>query len=220
MTTRMRSLRNFRNPIGCLILLAALGAAAGCSTAENPTGSGTNMNHVLPSGSSVPGWLVVPSGGSHASTATQDYIANGGASGCTECHGSDLSGGISGVFLLRKPGRVPPRSDRRHLGNRPSRGAAARRFREEGPGQLRVRLLPDLSRRRLPDSPGRIHVLHLPHDCAARAEAVARLPVHPHEHGYGERAGLRAVPLPELPEQPGEPSGHARPGGDRARMLQ
>lgn len=97
MTTKMRSLRNFRNPIGCLILLAALGAAAGCSTAESPSGSGTNMNHVLPSGSSVAGWLVTPSGGSHASTATLDYIANGGSSGCTECHGSDLSGGISKV---------------------------------------------------------------------------------------------------------------------------
>jgi predicted CxxxxCH...CXXCH cytochrome family protein len=97
MTTRMRSLRNFRNPIGCLILLAALGAASGCSNAETPSGSATNMNHVLPSGSSVPGWMVVPSGGSHTSTATQDYIANGGASGCTECHGSDLSGGISGT---------------------------------------------------------------------------------------------------------------------------
>jgi predicted CxxxxCH...CXXCH cytochrome family protein len=97
MTTKMRSLRNFRNPIGCLILLAALGAAAGCSTAEPPGGSGTNMNHVLPSGASVAGWLVTPSGGSHASTATLDYIATGGSSGCTECHGSDLSGGISKV---------------------------------------------------------------------------------------------------------------------------
>lgn len=97
MTTKSRSLRNFRNPIGCLILLAALGAAAGCSTAETPGGSATNMNHVLPSGSSVPGWLVVPSGGSHASTATLDYIANGGSSGCAQCHGSDLSGGISNV---------------------------------------------------------------------------------------------------------------------------
>ena len=97
MTTKMRSLRNFRNPIGCLILLAALGAAAGCSTAESPNGSATNMNHVLPSGDSVSGWMVVPTGGSHTSTATQDYIANGGTSSCTECHGSDLAGGISGV---------------------------------------------------------------------------------------------------------------------------
>ena len=103
MTTRMRSLRDFRNPIGCLILLAAFAAAAGCSTAETPNGSGTNMNHVLSSGSSVPGWLVVPSGGSHASTATLDYIAKGGSSGCTECHGSDLSGGISNVSCFGNP---------------------------------------------------------------------------------------------------------------------
>ena len=103
MTTKMRSLRNFRNPIGCLILLAALGAAAGCSTAESPSGSGTNMNHVLPSGSSVSGWLVVPSGGTHTSTATLDYIANGGSSGCTQCHGSDLSGGISRVSCFGNP---------------------------------------------------------------------------------------------------------------------
>jgi len=97
MTTKMPSLRNFRNPIGCLFLLAAFAAAAGCSTAETPGGSGTNMNHVLPSGSSVSGWVVTPSGGTHASTATLDYIANNGSSGCTQCHGSDLSGGISGV---------------------------------------------------------------------------------------------------------------------------
>ncbi|MHB1012723.1 MAG: hypothetical protein ACYC37_07455 [Desulfobacteria bacterium] len=101
MTTKLRSLRNFRNPIGCLILLAVLGAAAGCSTAESPGGSG--MNHVLPSGSSVSGWLVVPSGGSHASTATLDYIANGGSSGCTQCHGSDLAGGISRVSCFGNP---------------------------------------------------------------------------------------------------------------------
>jgi len=55
MTTKMRTLRDFRNPIGCLILLAAFAAAAGCSTAESPSGSATNMNHVLPSGSSVAG---------------------------------------------------------------------------------------------------------------------------------------------------------------------
>jgi len=103
MTTKMPSLRNFRNPIGCLILLAALGAAAGCSTAESPSGSGTNMNHVLPSGNSVSVWVVVPSGGSHASTATLDYIANGGSSGCAQCHGSDLSGGISGVSCFGNP---------------------------------------------------------------------------------------------------------------------
>jgi len=103
MTTKRRSLRNFRNPIGCLILLVAFAAAAGCTTAETPNGSGTNMNHVLPSGSSVSGWMVVPSGGTHASTATNDYIANNGSSGCTQCHGSDLSGGISNVSCFGNP---------------------------------------------------------------------------------------------------------------------
>ena len=102
MTTKMRSFRDFRIPIGCLILLAAF-AAAGCSTAESPGGSGANMNHVLPSGSSVSGWRVVPSGGTHASSATLDYIANGGSGGCTQCHGSDLSGGISRVSCFANP---------------------------------------------------------------------------------------------------------------------
>ena len=103
MTTNRRSLRNFRNPIGCLILLAAFAAATGCSTAESPGGSGTNMNHILQSGNSVPGWLVIPSGGTHTSSATLDYIANGGNSGCTQCHGSDLSGGISKVSCFGNP---------------------------------------------------------------------------------------------------------------------
>lgn len=103
MTTKMRTLRDFRNPICCLILLAAFAAAAGCSTAESPSGSSTNMNHVLPSGSSVAGWLVLPSGGTHASVATTDYIAGGGSSGCTQCHGSDLSGGISKVSCFGNP---------------------------------------------------------------------------------------------------------------------
>jgi predicted CxxxxCH...CXXCH cytochrome family protein len=39
----------------------------------------------------------------HASTATLDYIANGGSSGCTQCHGSDLSGGISNVSCFGNP---------------------------------------------------------------------------------------------------------------------
>ena len=220
MTTRMRSLRNFRNPIGCLILLAALGAAAGCSTAENPNGSATNMNHVLPSGSSVPGWLVVPTGGSHASTATQDYIATGGGSGCTECHGSDLSGGISGTSCFGNPAGLPPPAGRR-LGHPCPRRPEPRRLREKSPGKLRLRLLPDLPREQLLRRRGEDAVLLLPRcERAAPRATVARLYVHPHEHGYGERAGLRAVPLPGLPEQPGEPSGHPCPGGNRARMLQ
>ena len=103
MISKTRSFRDLRNPIGVLILLAAFAAAVGCSTAESPGGSGTNMNHVLPSGSSVAGWLVVPAGGSHASTATLDYIAGGGSSGCTQCHGSDLTGGISKVSCFGNP---------------------------------------------------------------------------------------------------------------------
>ncbi|MCP2501765.1 MAG: CxxxxCH/CxxCH domain-containing protein [Deltaproteobacteria bacterium] len=95
MTTKMRTLRNFRNPIGVLILLAAFAVAAGCSTA-NTTGGGVVVNHVDAAGNSVPGW-VTTTGGSHANSATMDYIANGGSSSCTECHGSDLSGGTSKV---------------------------------------------------------------------------------------------------------------------------
>ena len=73
--------------------LSAAALAAGCSTAETPSGSGGNMNHVLPSGGSVAGWVATPSGGNHASTATLDYIATGGSSGCAQCHGADLGGG-------------------------------------------------------------------------------------------------------------------------------
>jgi len=103
MISKTRSFRDPWNPIGVLILLAAFSVASGCSTAETPGGSGTNMSHVLPSGSSVDGWLATPSGGTHASTATQDYLANNGSSGCTQCHGSDLTGGISGVSCFGNP---------------------------------------------------------------------------------------------------------------------
>jgi len=99
MTTNMRSLRSFRNPIGCLILLAAF-TAAGCSTAN--TTDEVVVNHVDASGNSVPGW-VTPTGGSHAKSATMNYIANGGTSSCTECHGSDLAGGISKVSCFGNP---------------------------------------------------------------------------------------------------------------------
>ena len=97
MISKPRSLRVPRNPIGVLILLSAFAVAAGCSTANTPGGGGdVVINHVNASGNSVPGW-VAPTGGSHANSATMNYIANGGTSSCTECHGSDLAGGISGV---------------------------------------------------------------------------------------------------------------------------
>ncbi|MCR4310834.1 MAG: CxxxxCH/CxxCH domain-containing protein [Deltaproteobacteria bacterium] len=94
MISKTRSFRDLRNPIRVLILLAAFVAAGGCST-SNTTG-GVVVNHVNASGNSVPGW-VTPSGGLHANSATMNYIANGGSSSCTECHGSDLAGGISRV---------------------------------------------------------------------------------------------------------------------------
>jgi predicted CxxxxCH...CXXCH cytochrome family protein len=96
MISKTHSFRDPRNPIGVLILLAAFAAATGCSTANTTGGGGVVVNHVNASGNSVPGW-VTPTGGSHANSATMNYIANGGSSSCTECHGSDLAGGISRV---------------------------------------------------------------------------------------------------------------------------
>jgi len=90
-----RSLRDFRIPAGCLILLAVFAAAVGCSTANNTDGQASN--HLTPSGKSVAGW-VIPAGGSlHAKSATQEYISKGSLDSCTGCHGGDLSGGISKV---------------------------------------------------------------------------------------------------------------------------
>ncbi|HEY5577768.1 MAG TPA: hypothetical protein VIK46_05520 [Deferrimonas sp.] len=97
MIPKPRSFRVPRNPIGLLILLAAFAAAAGCSNANTSgDGGGVIVNHVDASGNSIPGWLT-PTGGTHANSATINYIANGGSSSCTECHGSDLGGGISRV---------------------------------------------------------------------------------------------------------------------------
>ena len=90
-------------PFTWLLLLGAVAFVAGCSTANSPGGSGSNVNHIDASGHSVPGWLVVPSGGTHTSSATLNYIAGGGVSGCTQCHGSDLSGGISRVSCFDNP---------------------------------------------------------------------------------------------------------------------
>ena len=216
MTTKMRSLRNFRNPIGCLILLAALGAAAGCSTAETPSGSATNMNHVLPSGSSVEGWMVVPSGGSHASTATQDYIANGGASGCTECHGSDLSGGISGTSCFGNPAGC----HHDPVANWAA-PAGARGDRQAGPGQLRVRLLPDLPRERLLRRRGGSGVLRLPRRTARRTRRpVARFRVSPtRDTDPRTRRSARSA-TSRVPRTTRRTIRPPPPRRDRARMLQ
>ena len=76
-----------------LFLLGAVAFAAGCSTA-NDAGGGS-ANHVLPSGSSVPGWTVPAGGSQHAISATQEFASAGTLGSCTECHGPDFRGGIS-----------------------------------------------------------------------------------------------------------------------------
>lgn len=98
------SLRTLRIPVGLFLLLAVAGA--GCSTAKtSPSGggSGGNVNHIAVPGTSVPGWFVLPTGGSHGGTATLNFIANDGTSSCAECHGADLTGGISKVSCFANP---------------------------------------------------------------------------------------------------------------------
>ena len=84
-------------PFLLLSLLAALAFAAGCSDANTPGGE----SHIDASGNSISGWLSVPSGGTHTSSATREY--GSGAFSCTQCHGSDLSGGISGASCFGNP---------------------------------------------------------------------------------------------------------------------
>jgi len=109
MIPKTRFRRDFRVRFGWMFLAAAV-VVAGCSTASTPGGgsggsggNGGNVNHIAAPGTSVPGWFVLPNGGTHASTATLNYIANGGSSSCTECHGADLSGGISKVSCFANP---------------------------------------------------------------------------------------------------------------------
>jgi predicted CxxxxCH...CXXCH cytochrome family protein len=106
MTTLAHSLCGPRRSIGWrFLLLAALAASAGCSTSQSTNGDPAIVNHILPSGKSVDGWMVAPSGGTHASSATLDYIGNAGSSNCAQCHGSDLAGGISAVSCFSNAAR-------------------------------------------------------------------------------------------------------------------
>lgn len=90
-------------PIGFLFLAAAA-LAAGCSSANSPEGGGgTSAYHVDLSGRSVAGWVALPAGGTHVSTAALDYVASGGLASCAECHGADLAGGISKVSCFSNP---------------------------------------------------------------------------------------------------------------------
>ncbi|MBP2679554.1 MAG: hypothetical protein H6Q82_2619, partial [Deltaproteobacteria bacterium] len=59
-----------------LLLLVAFTGIAGC-------GSDDSTNVMV----SPPGWVVAPSGGQHATSATLTFISNGGTSSCAECHG-------------------------------------------------------------------------------------------------------------------------------------
>jgi len=92
MTFPVHSFRELRHSALSLVLLIALAGIAGCGSDKSSGGM-----------VSPPGWVLVPSGGQHATSATLTYIANGGSSSCAECHGADLSGGTSKVSCFENP---------------------------------------------------------------------------------------------------------------------
>ncbi|HSM00771.1 MAG TPA: hypothetical protein VK944_11680, partial [Candidatus Limnocylindria bacterium] len=92
MTFPMHSFRDIRHSTLSLILLVAFAAFSGCGNDNSSDGS-----------SSPPDWVVVPSGGQHAKSATRDYIAESESIPCMECHGADLSGGTSQVSCFENP---------------------------------------------------------------------------------------------------------------------
>ena len=92
MTVPIHSFRDLRHSTLSLILLVAFAGIAGCADDNSSGGM-----------SSPPDWVVVPSGGRHAKSATLTYIASGGSSSCIECHGADLSGGNSKVSCFGNP---------------------------------------------------------------------------------------------------------------------
>jgi len=91
-TTPIHSFRDLRLSTLSLILLFAFAGISGCANDDSPD--------VMVS---PPGWVVAPSGGQHATSATLTYISNGGTSSCAECHGADLSGGTSQVSCFGNP---------------------------------------------------------------------------------------------------------------------
>ena len=92
MTFPMHSFRDLRHFTLSLILLVAFAAISGCGN-----------NHSSSGPSSPPDWVVLPSGGQHAKSATRDYIAESESIPCMECHGADLSGGTSQVSCFGNP---------------------------------------------------------------------------------------------------------------------
>ena len=143
MTVPMHSFRHLLHSTLSLILLVAFAGIAGCANDNSSGGM-----------SSPPDWVVVPSGGQHAKSATRDYIANGGSIPCTECHGADLSGGSSKVSCFGNPAGCHHGPVSGWIATSPAvqnHGVC----REAGPRQLRLRLLPDLPREQTSPAAGR-----------------------------------------------------------------
>jgi predicted CxxxxCH...CXXCH cytochrome family protein len=91
--TGTRNLRPTR-PWVYLLLFGAL-LAAGCSSTA--TSEQALVSHLDAQGNSIPGWVAAFPGPSlHSKSATEDFI-NSGSSHCADCHGADLTGGISKV---------------------------------------------------------------------------------------------------------------------------
>ena len=215
---RNGSLRTIRIPVGLLLLLAVAGA--GCSTGNTSSSgaSGATVNHIAAPGASVPGWFVLPTGGSHGGTATLNFIANDGTSSCAECHGADLSGGISKVSCFANPAGC-------HHGPIPNwaGGAVHGAVAKKAPGNSGLASCQICHGAGFSGGGSGVscftcHGVSAPHPAKPWRSDVGS--VHPRHHRSPERAGLRAVSRPGILEQPGGPSVHARPGGDRARLLQ
>ena len=101
MIPKARTYRHFRVRILWMILAAGM-VAAGCSTSAS-NGAGGSVNHITPQGTNVAGWLTSSGPSLHSRSATDSFIALGNTGGCTDCHGSDLLGGISRVSCMSNP---------------------------------------------------------------------------------------------------------------------
>ncbi len=193
-------------PFLLLSLLSALAFAAGCSNANTP---GSGRSHIDASGKSVSGWVVVPTGGSHTGTATQEFSAGSGSFSCTQCHGADLSGGINGVSCFGNPAGchhdpvpnwAPPPA---------VHGADRRRRLRAAPGSSPARSATGTTS---PVAVPEVCVFYLPprgRAAPACAQAAWRgsPPVHPcYSRTRRERAGL--CPVPSHTGSPNNPANH------------
>ena len=101
MAPKTRFPRDLRVRFGWMTL-AAVVLVAGCSSSAT-NGSSGSVNHITAQGTSIPGWLASSGASGHSRSATNSFISLGNAGGCTECHGSDLLGGISRVSCMSNP---------------------------------------------------------------------------------------------------------------------